>query len=116
MFKKMRFVILFEMLLNASFKMTTSFADVARTTASTSQNYSQLCRYDVLLLIFYFKHSHKKQKGSLECSLDRVLFSTELEFPKIVVPRLPQITSNVNNEFDGKSKQLYPLYDQLLEH
>ena len=36
MFKKMRFVILFEMLLNASFKMTTSFADVARTTASTS--------------------------------------------------------------------------------
>ena len=32
----MRLVILFDMLLNPSFKMTTGFANVARTTASTS--------------------------------------------------------------------------------
>ena len=31
-------------------------------------------------------------------SLDRVLFAAVLEFPKIVVPRLPQHTSNVNLE------------------
>ena len=36
MFKNMRLVILFHMLLNPSFKMTTSFANVAGTTASTS--------------------------------------------------------------------------------
>ena len=37
MFKNMRLVILFDMLLNPSFKMTTSFANIARTTASTSK-------------------------------------------------------------------------------
>ena len=37
MFKNMRLVILFDMLLNPSFKMTTSFANVAGTTASTSK-------------------------------------------------------------------------------
>ena len=37
MFKSMRLVILFDMLLNASFKMTTSFANIARTTTSTSK-------------------------------------------------------------------------------
>ena len=37
MFKNMRLVILFDMLLNPSFKMTTGFANVARTTASTSK-------------------------------------------------------------------------------
>ena len=36
MFKDIRLVILFEMLLNPSFKMKTGFANVARTTASTS--------------------------------------------------------------------------------
>ena len=58
-------------------------------------------------------HSHKKQKDSLEGSLDRVLFATELEFPKILVLRLPQHTSDVNTECAGKSewsKQLYSLY------
>ena len=35
------------------------------------------------------KHSHKKQKDSLEGSLDRVLFAAELDFPKVLVPRLP---------------------------
>ena len=37
MFKNMTLVILFDMFLNPSFKMTTSFANVARTTASTSK-------------------------------------------------------------------------------
>ena len=44
-------------------------------------------------------------------SLDQVLFVAELEFLKILVPRLPKNTSNVNTECAGKSKQLYS--DQL---
>ena len=59
-------------------------------------------------------HSHKKRKDSLEDSLDQVLFAAELEFPKILVPRLPQNSLNVNIECAGKSKQLYSLCDQLL--
>ena len=46
----------------------------------------------------------RKQKDSLEGSLDRVLLAAELEFPKILVPRLPQHTSNVNIECAGKSE------------
>ena len=37
MFKNMRLVILLEMFLNPSFKMTTSFASRARTAASASE-------------------------------------------------------------------------------
>ena len=37
MYKNMRLVILFNMLFNLSFKMTASFANVARTTASKSK-------------------------------------------------------------------------------
>ena len=37
MFKNMRLVILFDMLLNPSLKMTASFANIARTTASSSK-------------------------------------------------------------------------------
>ena len=37
MFKNMRLVILFDMLINPSFKMTTSFANIAKTRASTSK-------------------------------------------------------------------------------
>ena len=58
-------------------------------------------------------HSHKKRKDSLEGILCRVLFAAELEFPKIVVPRLPQHTSDVKIECVGKSvwsKQMYYLY------
>ena len=43
-----------------------------------------------------------------------VLFAAELEFPKILVPRLPQNASNVNTEGTGKGKQLYYLCSQLL--
>ena len=35
MFKSMRLIILFDMLLNPNFKMTTSFANIAGTAAST---------------------------------------------------------------------------------
>ena len=35
--KNMRLVILFDLLLNSSFKMTTSFSNITRTTASTSK-------------------------------------------------------------------------------
>ena len=66
------------------------------------------------------KHSHKKQKDSLEGSLDRVLLAAKLEFPKILVPRLPQHTSNVNIECAGKSewsKQQCSLHvTSFLEH
>ena len=44
------------------------------------------------------KYSHKKRKGSLGGSLGRVLFEAQLEFRKILVPRLPQNSSNVNIE------------------
>ena len=37
MFKIMRLVILFDMFLNTSFKVTATFANVARTTASTGK-------------------------------------------------------------------------------
>ena len=61
----------------------------------------------------FSNHSYKKRRDSLEISLDRALFVAELGFPKILVPRRPQHTSNVNNERAGKSewsKQLYSLY------
>ena len=58
-------------------------------------------------------HSHKTRRDSLEGSLDRVLFAAELEFLKILVPRLLQNKSNVNNKCAGKSKQLYFSCDQL---
>ena len=45
-----------------------------------------------------------KRKDSPEGSLDRVLFVAELQFSKILVPRLPQHTSNVNIECPGKSE------------
>ena len=44
----------------------------------------------------------------------QVLFVAERELSKILVPRLPQHTSNVNIGCAGKSKHLYSLCDQLL--
>ena len=55
-------------------------------------------------------HSYKKRKDSLEGSLDRVLFAAELEFPKILVFKLPQNSSNVNIECSGRSKHLYSIF------
>ena len=52
----------------------------------------------------YPRHSHMKRKDSLEGSLNQVLFAAELEFLKILVPRLPYPTSNVNIECAGKSE------------
>ena len=67
----------------------------------------------LLSLDYVHDHSVKKWKGSLEGSLDWVLFAVELDFPKILVPRLPKHTSDVNTEYAGKlewPKQLYYLY------
>ena len=46
-------------------------------------------------------HRRKKWNDSLEGSLDWELFPAELEFPKILVSRLPQNSSNVNIECVG---------------
>ena len=62
-------------------------------------------------------HSYKKRENSLEGSLDRVLYAAELEFLKILVPRLPQRTSDVNIECAGKpdwSNNCIVYCDQLL--
>ena len=56
-----------------------------------------------------------KRKDSLKGSMDRVLFVAEFEFPKILVPRLPQNLSNENSECTKKSQQLYSLCEKLLE-
>ena len=68
----------------------------------------------------YYPHSHKKRKDSLEGSLDRVVLAAELALSKILVPGLPQHTSDVNIKCAGKlewSKQLYSLYTtRFLEH
>ena len=47
--------------------------------------------------------SHKKRKDSLEGRLDRVLYAAELEFRKILVPRLPQHTLNVPESQNGQN-------------
>ena len=56
------------------------------------------------------KHSHKKQKDSLEGSLDRVLLAAKLEFPKILAPRLPQhiseYTVNVRESQNGQNNSV----------
>ena len=72
----------------------------------TSFIHSRLFLHFVLLVfsIALLFHSHKKRKDSLEGSLDRALFAAELEFPKILVRRLPKHTSNVNIECAGKSE------------
>ena len=67
----------------------------------TKNLYSHLL---IFTLFEKFAHSHKKRKDNLEGGLDRVLFTAELGFLKILVPRLPQHTSNVNIECTGKSE------------
>ena len=62
-------------------------------------------------------HSHEKRKDSLEGSLDRVLFAAELEFPKILVPRLRQNTSNMPELNMPENHNNCILYvDSFLEH
>ena len=67
-----------------------------------------------MFILICFIHSRKKRKESLKISLVRVLFVAELECLKILVPSLPQNTSNANIESTEKSKHLYYLCDQLL--
>ena len=84
--------------------------------SSSRVNFS---KHQVLWAVAY-KHSHKKRKDNLEGSLNQVLLAAELEFPKILVPRLPQYTSDVNIECAGKSewsKQKCTLHvTSFLEH
>lgn len=65
-------------------------------------------------------HRRNKDKDSLHGSLDRILFVAELKFPKILVPRLPQHATNVNDKCSRKSewsKQQFSLYvNGFLEH
>ena len=64
----------------------------------------QFCFNSFCITFYGTIHSHKKQKDSLEGSLNQVLLAVELEFPKILLPRLPQHTSNVNIECGGRSE------------
>ena len=67
-----------------------------------------------------FSNTINKFESVQEGSLDRDWFAAELEFPKILVPRIPQYTSNVNIKYARKSewsKQLYYLYGtSFLQH
>ena len=61
-------------------------------------------------------HSHKKRRDSLEGNLDPIIFAAEfqLEFSKMLVPRLPQHTSNVHIEYGRTPKDFHSFCDQLL--
>ena len=82
---------------------------------NNQESQKSICKRKVA---FFTLNSHKKRKDGPKGSLDRVLFAAE--FPKILVPRLPQHTSNVNIECTQKSvwlKQLYYLHvASFLEH
>ena len=67
-------------------------------------------RFGTTTLNLAFLRSHKKWKDSLESNLDRILFVAKLKFPKILVPRIPHNSSNVNIECAGKSKQMHSIY------
>ena len=66
-------------------------------------------RSDIYIYIYIYVY---KRKNSLEGSLERVLFAAEPELPKMLVPGLPQISSNVNI-CARKLKQLCSECDQL---
>ena len=59
-------------------------------------------------LLFYGVKNTRIQNPArnLLLTFSRNSFEAELEFPKILVTRLPQHTSNVNIEFAGKAKRL----------
>ena len=66
------------------------------------------------------QHNHKKRKDSLESNLDRVLFAAQLEFPKILVPMLPQDTSmqilNVPESQNGQNVIFGQLLGAVIYH
>ena len=97
---------------------------------SSDSGYCPLDLNTLFLFLPLFAFSHhvqlptgiviRNRKDNLEGSLDQVLLAAELEFPKIIVPRLPQHTSDVNTECAGKSewsKQQCSLHvTSFLEH
>ena len=75
MFKNMRLVILFDILLNTSFKMTTRFANIARTAASTSK-----CIYqEILQIIRNSVFIWKKKKRNGVVILDQKRYNNAIE-------------------------------------
>ena len=69
-----------------------------------TRNFYSLLLFSTKLISSHTYHSHKKRKDSLEGSLDQVLLAAELEFPKKLVPKLPQHKSDVNIECGRKSE------------
>ena len=118
MFKNIRLVILFDMLLNPSFKMTGSFANIARTTASTSK------------LVYYERFTnregdksqigkgHKPTYTGLILNLKSLTsFSYRISLIKCLIDRSFKICNNWNsfhNDIENiKSsliKNAYPLF------
>ena len=61
-----------------------------------------ICYTTVTYEVHTFNIVIRIRKIIMEGSLDQVLFAAELVFPKILVLRLPQNSSNVNIECAGK--------------
>ena len=60
-------------------------------------------------MLYQYNHSHKKRKDDL----GQASLAAEFEFSKVIVPRVPQDTSDVNIECAGKLewlKQQYSLH------
>ena len=72
MFKNMRLVILFDMLLNPSFKIPTSFANIARTTASTSKLYNNATE-EIISDTSKFENLNEDPTLKRKASLERFL-------------------------------------------
>ena len=93
MFKNMRLVILFDMLLSPSFKMTTSFANIARTAASTSK-----CIYqEILQIIRNWVFIWKKKRNGVVI-LDRKRYNNAIE-------EIPQDTSQFEKLIEDPTYQ-----------
>ena len=91
----MRLVILFDMLLNPSFKMTTSFANIARTTASTCK---LIYSFQVSIIkISCFKHHKSVYTGLLLNFKSFTSFSYRISFIKCLINRSFKIYNNWNS-------------------
>ena len=63
MFKNMQLFIFFDMFLNPSFKMTTSFANTARTTATVKKKMSLWCSKKEKFFKFFFSKFYNQIDG-----------------------------------------------------
>ena len=100
----------------------TCFSKIMIFTSETAHTVVFLSNFNVFVYLLYLRQRKKmeivllgnERKDSLEASLNRELFAAELEFTKMLVPRLLQNSSNVNIECAGKSKQLYSIFFIIL--